>query len=345
MFLREMPGKTLSDVAGELNTSSVSWGGSTLNIEPHLTDDTPTFRLTGPGGNVEVPYTATGLEQLSTFTGIPTKFVERAVQQDKEYAQQVLQGWLRLNIDNVAVGYVPDEGIVEVYKPSQQRLQPRQLVERVSNVMGADAQIVEVINTPDLFRLDTIVGEGADYGWGGDRAVNDLSAGGLRVEYNRERNLAPSVSALLYRLACTNGYERYEDAWKIDIRGATVDQVLAEVEQKAQEVFGRVENELAAFYDLRNQPIEGDVTQAVIRIADERGLRPRVAHTLATRVPDYTDEQGHATMFDIVNLFTNAANEPSVRRSPTRSRTLELAGGVLIGEHVDRCGHCAQRLN
>lgn len=345
MFLREMPGLTLSDVASELNTDTLAWGGSTLEIEPHLADEHPSFRLTGPGGNVEVPYTFAGLEQLATFTGIPTKFVERAMQKDKEYAQHIVSGWLRLNVDNVAIGYVPDEGIAEVYNPGQQRMQPRQLLERVSNVMGADAQVIEMKNTPDLFRLDTVVGEGADYGWGGDRAVNDLSAGGLRIEYNRERNLAPSVSALLFRWACTNGYERYEEAWKIDIRGATVDQILAEVEQKAQQVFGRVEAELAAFYDLRNQRIEGDVTQAVIRIADERGLPARTAHALATRVPEYTDDQGNATMFDIVNLFTNAANEPSVRRSPTRSRTLELAGGALIGEHVERCGHCAQRLN
>lgn len=241
MFLREMPGKTLSDVADELNVNTLSWGGSTLDINVNLTATEPVIELANPSGSAtELPYTAQGLEQLATFAGIPTKFLFRAVEADREYAQKLVDGWLDLNVDNVTVSYVPDHGIAEVHSPNQQRVEPRQLVEQVMQVMDPNSQIVQMINTPDLFRLDTIVAEGEAFGWGGDREVDDLSAGGLRLEYQRGRNLAPSVSALLYRLACTNGYERVDDSWKIDIRGATIDQILAEVEQKAEVVFSRV---------------------------------------------------------------------------------------------------------
>lgn len=346
MFLRERRTDTLSDIAAELNTEGVGWGGSTLNIRPHLTEATPFIELEQPGGsNVEVPVTATGMEQIATYMGIPTKFIERVGEDDPELRQIILERRFARDIKNVALTYVPDEGITEVYNPNQQRVQPRALLTRVMNVMDPASQVVELVNTPDFFRLDTVVHEAAGFGIGGDRAVNDITAGGLRVEYDRGKNHAPSVSKLLFRLACTNGYERYDEGLKIDIRGATVEQILAEVESAAQRAFSQVEAEIAAFYDLRNQPIEGDVTQRVVRIAAEQGLPDRMAHTLATRVPEITDERGGATMFDVVNLITNAANEPSIRRSPARSRALERVGGAMIGEHTDRCTHCQQRLN
>ena len=346
MFLRERRTDTLSDIAAELNTEGLGWGGSTLEITPRLTEATPFFELKQhSGANVQVPVTAVGMEQIAAYMDIPRPFMERLGQDDPELRQIILQRRFARDVKNVALTYVPDEGITEVYNPNQQRVQPRALLTRVMNVMDSQSQVVELVNTPDLFRLDTVVHEAAGFGIGGDRAVNDITAGGLRIEYDRGKNHAPSVSKLLFRLACTNGYERYDEGLKIDIRGATVDQILAEVEEAARRAFSQLEAEIDAFYDLRSQPIEGDVTQRVVRIAAEQGLPDRMAHTLATRVPEITDEHGGATMFDVVNLITNAANEPSVRRSPTRSRALERVGGSLIGEHAARCGHCSQRLN
>jgi hypothetical protein len=347
MFLRERRTDTLSDIAEQLNTNGIGWGGSTLGIRPHLTEETPFFELERPeGSNVQVPVTATGMEQIAAYMDIPRPFMERLGQDDPELRQIILERRFARDIKNVALTYVPDEGIIEAYNPNQQRVQPRDLLTRVMNVMDPGSQVIELINEPDFFRLDTVVQEAADFGVGG-RQEGDITAGGLRVEYDRsgKNGHAPSVSRLLYRLACTNGYEGYDEGLKIDIRGATVDQILAEVETMAQRAFGQLEAEIAAFYDLRNQRVEGDVTQRVIRIAEEQGLRPRVAHALSTRVPEITDDQGGATMFDVVNLITNAANEPSVRRSVSRSRTLERIGGNLITEHVERCGHCSQRLN
>jgi hypothetical protein len=346
MYRRDLPGKTLSDIADDLNTNTIGWGGTTLGIRPHLTEAEPFFELeSNSGANIQVPYTAQGLEQIATYTKIPTKFIERAGEVDKEFQQLIIERWLALNIDNVALSYAPGEGITEVYNPSQQRVEPRRILERAMNVMDTNAQVIELINTPERFRLDTVVAEGANFGWGGDNQVGDLTAGGIRIEQNREKNLAPSISEFYYRLWCTNGMEDRDEGLRIDIRGATVEQILAEVEQKAQEAFSRVETKIASYYELRNQPVEGDAALAVVRMADERGLPDRAAHALVTRLPEYTDEQGRATMFDMVNLFTNAANDPALVRRPDVRRRFELAGGAMVHEHSERCTHCQQRLN
>jgi hypothetical protein len=48
-------------------------------------------------------------------------------------------------------------------------------------------------------------------------------------------------------------------------------------------------------------------------------------------------------MFDLVNLVTNAANEPGV--SPRLRSQLQRVGGTVVTQHHARCGHCQSRLN
>jgi hypothetical protein len=49
-------------------------------------------------------------------------------------------------------------------------------------------------------------------------------------------------------------------------------------------------------------------------------------------------------MFDVVNLMTNQANNPSIDvRSSTR-RNLQRAGGNIVTDHAERCGTCHSRL-
>jgi hypothetical protein len=348
MFFRSEVTDTLTSIADQLNTPGVSWGGSTLGIRPHLTGEQPFFELERSGGNVEVPATAEGITQLADFANIPTKFAQRVLKEDPEFADLMFARLLRANPDNVTVQYEPERGIKEVYKPSTLRVEPRRVIENVMHVMDPNSPVVEWWNTNGELRIDTVVEPNASFGVGGDfrvvdgRKVGDITAGGVRV--GLEQGHAPTVQPYLFRLACTNGYENYDDGLKVDARGATVEQVLADFERVANEAFGQVEAQIAAFYELQNQRIQGDVTQAVLRIADERGLPARTAHALAARVPEITDDNGGASMFDVVNLITNAANESRIRdRRPVR-RTLETVGGALITEHAARCSHCQQKL-
>jgi hypothetical protein len=357
MFLREMSGQTLTQVADQLNSDYRTWSGVGLEIKPHLTDETPHFSLESPGSEARlVPSTPEGIKQISAILDVPPKTSLLFGDRDPELQQIVFQRLLARHADQVTVRY-DDNGVSEIFKSTLTRIEPRRLVEAAMRVIATDAPVVEWAITPDEFYLDTIAPETLNFGRGGDRAVGDITAGGLVIGLDRKHNLAPTVARRLYRLACTNGYETRNDSMKVDARGLSVEQVLAEFEEIANRAFQDVEAEIESFYETRNERIEGDVTQAVIRIAAERGLPDRTAHRLAVRVPEMMNEveermraQGgdgaaQPSMFDLINLITNQANDPALAgRRPVR-QTLYRAGGDLITEHHERCSHCQQRLS
>ncbi len=339
-YLRETSGLTLADLAEELEDGSRTWDGVTGQMDAHLEDDLLIFRF----GSMAVPATQDGLEQLGSFLDIPRTFLTGL---DPDLQQHLLHELLERTPANVSLRYGND-GISEVHKPSHLRVRPTQVVASAIKVMGEDSPIVEWGATPDELFFDVMVPLDSDRGTGGDRSVGDISQGGLRFIQNRKQNLAPTVNSFLYRLACTNGMVVPDTGLTVSARGNTVEVVLAELELAAEHAFSQVEAQIEHFYALRSQPIEGDVTQAVIRIARERGLPDSRGLALARRVPERLshDGLGHdPTMFDLVNLFTNEANNPILRGRTSSRRALEGAGGTLVRHLSDRCGTCYQAID
>lgn len=340
LYLRDLPGTTLRDLADEFNTDDERWGGTTNEISVVAEGDRMVVRL----GGTEVPATSDGMEQLASFVDFPRAFMNRL---DPDLRASWMSELLRRNPANVAVRY-DDSGVHEVYKPDRVRLEPGQIIDKAISVMTEDAPIVEWHSDADELFFDVMVPENFDRGIGGDPQVDDITHGGLRFFQNRKLNHAPQVNTFLYRLICTNGMMVPETGLTIDARGATIEQVLAELEMAAERAFSQVEEQIEHFYGLRAQRIEGDVTQAVMRTAAERGLPDRTAMALSRRVPELLNAEvlGHdPSMFDVVNLITNQANHPDLRRRRGPRRALELAGGSLVREVHDRCGTCHQTLN
>lgn len=340
LYLRDLPDITLADIADELNSDSDQWGGVTNEAAMRVDGD----RLTLAFGGHEVPATADGIEQLASFLDVPRGFATRL---DPDLKANLFTELMRRNPANVTFRY-DDSGVHEVYQPDRTRLEPAQIVDTAIRVMTPDAQIVEWHSNPDELFIDVMVPENFDRGIGGDLEVGDTTRGGLRFFQNRKQNLAPNVNSFLYRLICTNGMVVPQAANAVDARGQSVEEVLAELERAAERAFSEVEEQIEHFYAMREQRIEGDVTQAVIQVAAERGLPTRTAMTLATRVPDLLDPEtlGHeVSMFDVVNLITNQANDPAIRHRQGPRRTLEMAGGRLVQEVRDRCHSCHQTLN
>lgn len=336
-YLREPAGITLRELADELHTNDRVWGGVTGEMRVNREGD----RLSLAFGSNEVPMTRDALEQVSTFVKVPRAFI---LEQKPSLQEHILTELLRDHAANVSVRYT-EGGVSEIYRPERVRLEPHQLVQSAIKVVGEESEVVEWHIDPDELIFDTMVPLDYDRGIGGDRVVGDISRGGVRVHQDRKNNHAPSVNSYLYRLACTNGMVVPETGLTIDARGSSVDIMLAEFELAAEHAFSQVERQIEHFYALRQQRLEGDITQTVLRVAEERGLSARMGRDLAMRVPDQLSAEtlGHdPTMFDLINLFTNQANQPGTRLS-TRRR-LEAAGGRLVTEHHDRCGTCYQQV-
>lgn len=345
LYLREPSGMTLRDLADELNrTGEQTWGGATTDVRLNMEPNTGVATVTM--GEIEVPATADGIDQVAKavgFSGSATKGLETDLQ------VMLLNELLRRRPANLAVRY-DDSGIGEIYDPAQVRVYPRQLVERVLRVMPETSPVVEWIADASEFALDVIVPDGHDRGVGGDTeaAVGDFSRGGVRITHNRKANLAPSADPYIYRLACTNGMvSAVPGLTSFDARGLSVEEVLGELEVAAQRAFGEVEEQMAHFYGLREQPLGDDVTGVVRRMAQEQRLPNRMVNTLMDRIPSDLSEEGLGhppTVFDVVNLFTNEANNPAYSRRRSTRDNLTVAGGTIVTQERHRCGRCHQSL-
>lgn len=340
IYMRDVPTETLGDLQKRVGSSPghvIRTGNDAVSVR--IDHAEPSVKV----GNTEVPMTETGLEALAAWIEVPKPYLSRVDPHLREYTINHL---LKKSASSEGIFRVDEDlGLIEVYQPGQKRIEPGQILEAISPVMPEDSPVREFYANPDEFRLDTFVPEGHSRGIGGDRKIGDITHGGVRVVQNRKKNLAPQVSDWIYRLACTNGMEfKIEESERLDTRGKDIDEILTSIELQAQRAMGRVERRIEAFYALRDEKVERP-EQTLYRMQGEHELSPRVIHTVAENVPTILDDDGDTTMFDLVNLLTNHANEPSIARRSGSRLLLERAGGAEVSDHAARCGRCRSRLN
>lgn len=335
MFLREAPTSTLTDVRETLEDNTEHVQVATSEVSLDLVEERAITV-----GNITVPADTEGITALGNWLEVPSKFLQRL---DADMQQHILRGLLQRH-PATANFVLNTEGIKQVRDPGTKFIDPRRMVDAAIRVIDPSAPVVEHWRTTDEFRLDVIAPENFDRGIGGDPQVGDITRGGIRIGVDLKHNLAPWVQPYMYRLWCTNGMETADQGLKVDARGASVDEVLAEFEAQADRAFRRVEQDIASFYELREQRVDNP-ERTLIRMAEERGLPARTILTLAERVPAHIEEDGSATMFDLVNLITNQANDPRIRNRTGARRTLEATGGHVVTDHQERCGHCQSSLN
>lgn len=339
MFLREAPTQTLADVAKAMNTGAEGVLVESDGFNISLDRDRIGLK-TVQGEKLEVPATKESLAAIGGWVEVPTAFLRRLENDMKEY---VLTELLRRSGGTALVSYT-EEGIEEVRTPGE-RVEPSAILQIATKVLTKDAPVVEWWKDQREFRLDVIAPEsrtGSRYN-PEKRKVGDITALGVRLHMDLKHNLAPTASTLLYRLACTNGMERLDETNKIDARGRTPRQVLADLEAAVEEAYAGAQREVQAFYDLRNTPVDNP-ERALARIAREYEMPDRTLAALVERAAS-EDMPDRPTRFDVVNLITNQANETRIRNKTGARRRLEQIGGEIISEHAARCGHCQARLN
>lgn len=330
-------------------------------IRLNLTGDTPTIAV----GRREVPGNTRAITALGAWLNVPESFLKRVHKEaGADLTQTLLSTLLERTSGSAAAVTLSDLGISDIRDPGQRPVPVTRIVNTAARVLGDDQSVIQrLVDEPGEFSFDVHVPFSGKRGVFGDgqtvdipdglrdrpytahiasnkRKVGDVTAGGLRFGYDRKRNLAPWVQPWMMRLVCTNGMETADHGLRVDARGASVDDVLNELEQAAERAFSRVENQIRHFYDLRNQAVENP-ERVIRRIGRERGIPDRSIARLLDLAP--TDAlPDRPTMFDIVNLVTNLANDPSVRRDGGRL-LLERAGGAEVSDHVARCAHCDSR--
>lgn len=347
MYMRNLPGTVLEDLATEYDQHLLSWGGPVSEIRCRLDvreEEVPRLLV----GSTEIPTTKDGLKSLASFLDIPPKFLARL---DPDEQQFILS--TRANrTDKQATLYYGQNGLFEVRKAGETRVRPSRLIEAAMRTFPGNSPVVDHWLDHTEMRVDVIFPQDFERGTGGEPSspgvpgVGDITRGGVRFGQDRKANMAPYVQPFLYRLRCTNGMEIPDEGLKVSASGLEAREIEAMFEAEIARAVDRLEADIHAFYDLKNTPLGNDPTGALRRAAAEQNLPLRTIGRLEDLVPALADDTGgnEITMFDVVNLMTNQANDPRNNvRSSTR-RNLQLGGGNLVNDHVERCGTCHSRL-
>jgi hypothetical protein len=191
MYLRDLPGTTLTQFADQVNDTSEAAQVAGGDIRLNLTEAEPTIAF----GNVEVPATPDGIEALGRHVKVPATFLfpaDRAY--DAEEAEFVLSRRLSRLGNAVAIHHTP-AGIQGIYRPGQTPINPRRVVEVAMRVMDPQSPLIEYRSNADEMFFDVTIP--LDTVTTGDPAVGDLTAAGLRFTQNRARNLTPDVEEFM----------------------------------------------------------------------------------------------------------------------------------------------------
>ena len=333
MFIKELPQLTITDLLEREapDTRDFTIGTDQISVAINGQSD-DSIRI----GAEEIPATGEGLVALGSWTGVPAKLVGSL---DADLLSHLLNGLLSRKEDDVQVS-ITDDGLQDAFKPDARRIDPAEVLGIASRVVGADAQVVEwrqnnkgygfeVVTRPSVIEEAELV-------------VNDISHGGLRFGHDWKAGYLPWVQPFVYRLVCTNGMEIPDATLAVSTDGNTLEEVIADLELKAEAAFGRVEADIAAFYELRSHPVEHP-ERVLVRMGQEQGIGDRRLRTILESLPEYMVD-GRVSQFDLVNIITNEANRESLDQSFNARRTLQRAGGNIAFEHRSRCGVCQSAL-
>lgn len=335
LFLRDAPDQTLDDLYAFLDQPSdiVEVAASSIEYQQYGegegTDDVLVL-----GSRKRIQATSDSLLSLVGYLQIPMPFWKRLERDEKKW---ILNSRLQYTPGTVVAKLVNDY-LSEVRNPGQTVIEPRRLVDIARRTMKDGSAAVVEAHDGDFFGFDVITQ--TDFTDLGKPEVGDITKGGLRFEQDRKHNLVPSVQPYTYTLVCTNGMECYDEGLKVDARGSTLEDVLLDLELAAQRAFGSVEEHIRSLYDLRNQRVQNPERTLRTR-AQEAGISNSIVMRMLERLPALVDDDGQATMFDVVNLATNQANQPGLNLAARRN--LERFGGQVVSDHTARCAHCQQR--
>lgn len=351
MYLRQASDLTIGTLADTLDSERAKVkriSADTVDVEFHMNADTPAIKI----GEKEVPADAATLNTLGDYMGIPKSFHDRLRRTaDAKTLDSLYSQVFRAQGGGIMSFHVADKGkgsLTGIFNPKQEPLDLARMARMAGEALGTQESPVErLVNTPADFAFDVRVPEAFDRGIGGDKPtgrgknkVGDITAAGVRAGVDLKHGLAPYVEPWFYRLFCTNGCGTVEPGLRIDARGQTMDEIFAELSIRYAEAFRLADERIAHYYDLRNQRVDNP-ERAVRAIARERDIPDRSVNRMLDRIPTEPDFESDVTMFDVVNLITNEANNPAVTRDGGRL-ILERVGGAVVTDHASRCSHCQQ---
>lgn len=244
----------------------------------------------------------------------------------------------RENADTVVESLAGE--IIAVHQPSQIMLPVSRVVEVITKTLKPEDTVRRFLVDDQRLHVDVTTTDHT-VTFPTASAIGDITEAGLRILSHPYASKPPSVGTYLERLFCTNGMSTSEKVGQVTIKGRTVDEVIAAMEEAAESVLSQLDNHLERYAETRTMPVPGSPQAFAAQLAREAGVNRQVLDNVLDIINQLPDP---VTVWDVNQAFTNVAN--IVERYQTMMR-LQTLGGALSFDAprmVERCGTCERLL-
>lgn len=284
---------------------------------------------------------------LGRYLKVPSRYLKKC---PDELIETNLNFWLQQESGAVNVEYsihddrayllgiVPEATtIVPVHHVARAVLKPFDESDQINdfNMSAADVHLSVTANS----RFVEVPGDGTKH----RPKVGDITRGGLTLNFHREKGNKITIEPFSFRLVCSNGMIMRDSALgRVSFRGNSVEEVLAEIEAKAENIMSQMEAKyLSQLRRTAEKRVTGDIYQLIRHVGQEYGQSARIIDLALAEVPFLPEEP---TVYDITQLFTMAANQVGFR---SRLSLQGIGGDMMMNTNMvtDRCDKCESLLH
>lgn len=311
-----------------------------------VTDDA-TLLTVRNGSEKQFALDATASSALARYLKVPPSYLDKLT---PDFRATLLRYEFDRNKDATTVVESLNDEVIAVHQPTTTMLPLTRVAEVVTEVLDDDDTIRRLIINEERFHLDATTGSHAitfpanpqSPGVTEDIAhVGDITEAGFRLLAYPFQAKRPSVSAYAERLICMNGQTIPENLGRIEIKGRTVDEVIASMEESANLVLGQLDEYLQRLGATRDMTVPGSPQAFVARLAEEANLN-RNALTAVLDIVNQLPEP--VSVWDVNQAFTTVANQST--RYTTMVRMQNVGGSLAFNAPamIHRCGTCERIL-
>lgn len=294
-------------------------------------------------GQHHYPLDEVATTALTKYLKVPKPYYSHLT---PDFRAEVLRYEFNRKADADTVVEAFGDEVVAVHQPSQLMLPTRRVAEVVGKTFKPDDTVRRMITNEKLFHLDVTTDAHTiaflpPAGEEGTTLVGDVTEAGMRFLAHPFRSEAPSVGVYAERLICMNGQTTPERLGRITIKGRTVDEVIAEMEEAAGLLMPQLDDHLAKLAATREIPVPGSPQAFAAQLAREANVTRQVLDSVLAIINQLPEP---VSVWDVNQAFTSVANQAETYATMTR---LQALGGQLAfnaEEAVRRCKACERKL-
>ena len=246
-----------------------------------VTDDATLLTVTN-GSERQFTLDQSANAALARYLKVPANYLEKLT---PDFRATLLRYEFDRNKDAATVIESLNEDIIAVHQPTQTMLPLTRVAEVVTEVLHPDDTIRRLITDETRFHLDATTDSHAITfpanpqapGYHEDIAdVGDITEAGFRLLAYPFQAKRPSVSVYAERLICTNGMTIPQELDQITVKGRTVDEVIASMEEAANLVLGQLDKYLHKLAASRETDPPGSPQAFAAQMAREANVSRKV---------------------------------------------------------------------